>query len=158
MRWVAHFKEGAMLMMPDMDNNIEVRIVAMIAGSAVRTIDTFVLFLILFVCYVVVRVGIEIAIYLFRLYRERAFTPSPHMRNFRILLGAGVGILLIAYLSGAFAIGFALFSVASAGYDWYVSRNEQVATPELEDLNLKDMLTMQKAVNKAYDDGLMARK
>jgi hypothetical protein len=147
-----------MFMMPDMDNNIEMRIVVAIASGAVRTADTFVMFLLLFVCYIVVRAGIEIAIYLFRLYRERAFTPSPHMQHFRILLGAGVVVLLVSFLLGVVAIGFALFCVASTAYDWYIGRSEKQETPELEGATLDDVVAWQHDVNAAYDSGLMERR
>jgi hypothetical protein len=147
-----------MLMMPDMENSIEARIVVGIVTNAARDKDAFAMALILLVLYGIARFIIELLIYLFRVYRERAFTPSPHMRNFRILLGAGLVVLVVSFLLGFIFIGFALFSVASAAYDWYTGRSEKKEAPEIEELNLKDMVAMQRLVNKAYDDGLMARR
>jgi hypothetical protein len=144
--------------LPDPENSIEMKIIMVIAGGAVRTTDTFIMFFALLILYVIARVILEVIIYLFRLYRDRAFTPSPHIQNFRILLGTGVVVLLVSFLLSHLAIGFAIFSVASAAYDWYAGRNAKQEAPELEELNLKDIVAMQQLVNKAYDDGFMARK
>jgi hypothetical protein len=77
------------------------------------------------------------------------------MQNFRNLLMGGAVVLVLSAIFGGFFIAFAAFSIASVAYDWYVSRNEQPDTSELEGVTLDDVVAWQRQINTAHDAGLL---
>ena len=145
-----------MKLLPDMDNRTEMWMVVNIAGGLARANEwVFLGVLCLLIAYGLARILIEVCRYLFAMYRERAFTPSPHMQNFRNLLMGGAVVLVLSAIFGGFFIAFAAFSIASVAYDWYVSRNEQPDTSELEGVTLDDVVAWQRQINTAHDAGLL---
>jgi hypothetical protein len=125
--------------------------------------------LFLLACYIIGRVAYAILAYLFKLYRQRAFTPSPFTRHFRIALGVGVVVLLVGFTLtrsedthayGVFVLswGFCVFGVTSFILDWLASRSERIAPAQLEGVTLGDVVKWQQEVNQAYDEGLIERR
>jgi hypothetical protein len=156
--------------LPDPDNRAEMWMVVNLVGGLSRANEwVFLGVLLLLVAYAVGRLALAIGTYLFHLYRERAFTPSPFTRYFRIALGIGLAVLLIGIIltrtedTHAYGIlvlcwGFGLFGITSVILDWLSSRAEQQETPLLAGVTLEDVVAWQEDINQAYDAGLIVRR
>ena len=154
---------------PDPDDNREMWMTLQIVSALGRTdMNTFVMLLILLVLYAAVRIFIAVCVYLFRLYRERAFTPNAYQHLFRITLMVGGGLATVALLGMAspdtydagvvlLCYVFGAFSITSAVLDWYAQRQGPQETLALEGLTADEVLDWQGQVNDAYDQGLVAR-
>jgi hypothetical protein len=164
-------KEVSMQLLPDPDNRAEMWMVIQFVGGMARANGwVFLGILLLLFYYAVARIAYAVLMYLFHLYQERAFTPSPYRRWFRIALGSGIVVLIVGlfmamqegytHYEGIIILccGFGVFSVVSLILDWYFGRAEQAETPELESVTLDDVVAWQSQVNEAYDAGLMTRR
>lgn len=160
---------------PDPDNQTEIWFLVQMVGALARAnTEVFILLLLLMMMYGILYVLFITGRYLFTVYRVRAFPPSPHYKTFRYLLGGallftalGLYQLLDGASSGLGYQGFALlcytfmvFSLASAGLDWFLSREEALQgeqeqqRPSLDSLTAEEVIAWQSEVNEAYKAGL----
>jgi len=145
---------------PDPDDKHEMHIILQLAGAFARASEhTFVMLLALLVLYVLARFFWAVCVYLFHLYKERAFTPGPHQHLYRMLLIIGAGMFAVALVPFAnpftehlgwifLQYAFALFALASVALDWWTKRKFPPPPPvPVGKLTAEQIINYTKTVN-----------
>lgn len=149
------------LPIPNTDSQQEMWIAATILSNVVRTSSEWIFLggLILVLLYVIGLVLYKTCLYIFEVYTERLREHSSHKRVFLwalciALIVGTVGIGLMFWDERQhFGIGFiilantfCLFSLFTAGYDWWVSRPQAKSSPSLKGLTAEEVIRMHKTV------------